>query len=66
MPVKYLTDESVDGYSYGQTSASKISFFGATPVVRPTALPVNGSDAATTQALANAIKANLITLGLCV
>jgi len=61
---KQLSDASPDGASFGQSSTDKISFYGATPVVQA-ALAANGTDAATTQALANDIKAKLKSLGLC-
>jgi hypothetical protein len=48
----------------GQSATDKISFYGATPVVQAT-LAANGTDAATTQALANDLKAKLKALGLC-
>ena len=61
---KYISTNDPDGTSFGQSASEKISFYGATPVARA-ALAANGTDAATTQALANDIKAKLISLGLC-
>lgn len=61
---KQVSDGSPDGASFGQSATDKISFYGATPVAQA-ALAANGTDAATTQALANDIKAKLKSLGLC-
>ena len=44
-------------------ATSKIGFFGATPVVKPT-VRAAATDAATTQTLANDIRTALIALGL--
>ena len=43
---------------------ARLGFYGATPVVKPTATPAAATDAATTQALANDIRTKLISLGL--
>lgn len=61
---KYTSTNDPDGSSFGQSDTEKISFYGVTPVVRAT-LAANGTDAATTQALANDLKAKLVSLGLC-
>jgi hypothetical protein len=61
---KYFGDQNPVGCSFGQSATDKISFYGATPVVQA-ALAANGTDAATTQSLANDLKAKLISLGLC-
>lgn len=45
-------------------SGDTVGFFGSDGVTKVT-LPADGSDAGTTQALANAIKAALIAHGLC-
>ena len=34
MPVVYLSDLNTDGTRMGQTSADKISYYGATPIVQ--------------------------------
>lgn len=60
---KHLSDANSDGTSFGQSATDKISFYGATPAVQAT-LAANGTDAATTQALANDIKAKLKAIGL--
>lgn len=43
---------------------ARLGFFGATPVVKPTATPANATDLATAQTLVNDLKAKLISLGL--
>lgn len=60
---KYFGDDNPDGCSFGQSATSKISFYGATPIAKAT-LAANGTDAATTQALANDLKAKLKSIGL--
>ena len=54
---------SADGITVGLTPQTPISFYGANPIVRPT-VPAAATDAATTQALANALRTALINLGL--
>lgn len=49
----------------GLSASDTIGFYGKTPVAQQTAA-ANGTDAATTQALANDLKAKLQTLGLVV
>jgi len=66
--------ELADGYplAFGTTSGSnigtgplqKMGFYGAVPIVRPTATPVAAVDPATTMALVNDVRAKLIALGL--
>jgi hypothetical protein len=60
---KQLSDGNSQGTAHGQSATDLISFYGATPVARAAAA-ANGTDAATTQALANDLKAKLISLGL--
>ena len=62
--IRDLSDANTDGTRMGQSATEKISFYGASPAVQGT-LAANGTDAATTQTLANDIKAKLKTLGLC-
>ena len=58
----YVGKKNPDGTSFGQAS-DKISFYGATPVaVQATAAA--GTDAATTQALANALRTAMLNYGL--
>lgn len=61
---KQLSDANTQGTGLGQSATDTISFYGATPVAQQT-LAANGTDAATTQALANDIKVKLKALGLC-
>ena len=46
MPVRFLDDCDSDGTGIGQTASSKVGFYGATPVVRPSG--TNQSAVATT------------------
>jgi hypothetical protein len=66
MAVRHLTDKNVDGTSYGQASTDKISFYGATPVVRPSAITAVTAGSTTTVCNTSvaAIIATLQTLGL--
>ena len=63
MSVDYLDNGNDDGTCLGQSASEKISFYGATPVARQ-ASAAAGTDAATTQALANALRTALLNLGL--
>lgn len=60
---KHLTGAEPDGTCMGQSVTEKISFYGVTPVVQP-ATAAAGTDAATTQVLANAMRTCLRALGL--
>ncbi len=60
---KHLSDNRPDGTALGQSATDKISFYGATPVVQA-ATQAAGTDAATTQTLANAMRTALRNLGL--
>lgn len=66
MVVQNLTRGSDDGATYGQSSTDKISFYGATPIVRPTSIAVITAGATTTQCNAAVISvmAALNSLGL--
>lgn len=55
---------STTGTTLGVSPSQKISFYGQTPIVRPTSTPSAATDAATTQALVNSIRQSLINLGL--
>jgi hypothetical protein len=61
---EFLGNGNPDGTSLGLSATELISFYGATPLAQQT-LAANGTDAATTQALANDIKVKLKALGLC-
>lgn len=65
MAVQELSDRRPDGTRMGQGSSStdKIAFFGAAVVIQQTGAAV-GTDAGTTQTLANALRTALINLGL--
>ena len=63
MAVEHLTKGNDDGTVMGQSASEKISFYGATPIVR-VANTAAGTDAGTTQTLANAIRTTLINIGL--
>lgn len=65
MAVEHLSKANDDGTVLGQSATDKISFYNATPVVQAT-IAANGTDAATTQTLANDLKAKLVSLGLIV
>ena len=65
MAANQLSTGAPEGVVLGQSSTDLIGFYGlATPIAQAT-LAANGTDAATTQALANDIKAKLKALGLC-
>lgn len=61
--IRDLSDANSDGTRMGQSSTEKISFYGASPLAQQT-IAANGTDAATTQTLANDLKAKLKLLGL--
>lgn len=63
MSVTELSDGNDDGTRLGQSASDKISFHGSTPVVQQSTAAA-GTDAATTQALANAQKVALDAYGL--
>jgi len=63
MAARQLSDGNPDGTTLGQDASDKISFYGATTVARQ-ATAAAGTDAATTQALANALKLALDNLGI--
>lgn len=51
------------GTCIGNDSTDLVSFYGATPIVRPT-VSAAATDAATTQTLANSLRTALVDLGL--
>jgi hypothetical protein len=55
---------STTGTKVGTSATQKLGFYGATPVVRPTATPADATDLATALTLLNNLKAKLIALGL--
>lgn len=52
------------GLGAAQINSTKLGVFGATPVVQPTGTPAAGTDAATTQTLANFLRTSLLALGV--
>lgn len=66
MAVQYLNSKNVDGQSFGQSSTDKISFYGATPIVRPAVIATIATNDTTTNisVAVNAIITALRNLGL--
>jgi hypothetical protein len=62
MAVEVLDKGGPDGATFGKSATEKISFYGTTTVVQQ-ATAAAGTDAATTQTLANALKLALDNLG---
>ncbi len=58
-----VSDGNPDGSTFGSSATEKISFYGITPVVQAS-IAAGGTDATTTQALANDLRTKLIALGL--
>lgn len=63
MAIEHISKGNDDGTTLGQSTSDKISFFGVTAVVQQTGAAA-GTDAATTQALANALRTACNNLGL--
>ena len=63
MAVVHLSNGNDDGTVLGQSASDKISLYGVTPIVQATATAA-GTDAATTQTLANGIRTHLINIGV--
>jgi len=61
--VEYIGSNKPDGACFGLSASEKIAFYGTTPVVQQSSAAA-GTDAATTQALANAIRTALLAQGL--
>lgn len=61
-PAKQLSDANPGGSGLGQSATDKISLYGVTPIVQA-AIAAAGTDAATTQTLANDLRTKLIALG---
>lgn len=66
MPLMDLSDANPDGTRLGQSSTDKVSFYGATPVVRPAAITAISNTATGTEiaTAVNALRSALTTLGL--
>ena len=61
--VEYIGSNKPDGMCFGLSASEKIAFYGTTPAVQQ-ATAAAGTDAATTQTLANALKLALDNLGI--
>jgi hypothetical protein len=66
--VKELSDGGPGGTRLGQSATDKVSFFGATPIVKPSVTWPNTATATTTlnELKSNRIMAALVSLGLIV
>ena len=62
MSTDQLSKNNPEGTQLGQAASDKLGFYGATTVVRQASAAV-GTDATTTQALANALRTALLNLG---
>jgi hypothetical protein len=62
MAKRELSRDTPDGTSLGQSATDKVGLYGVTPVVQA-AIAAAGTDAATTQTLANDLRTKLIALG---
>jgi hypothetical protein len=60
----HLTFGTATGSKIGTSASQRLAFYGATPIVRPTATPPAAADPATTMALVNDLRTKLISLGL--
>ena len=63
MAVQQLHDGNDEGTALGTAATDKIGFYGATPIVRPTA-PANATDAATAITSLNSLITALEDIGL--
>lgn len=66
MPIKQLSDGGADGTTLGQSSTDKIAFYGATPVVKGSAVTalVTTPTATDVATAVNAIISRLQTVGI--
>lgn len=64
MAVHYLGDNSPDGMSLGTSSTEKISFYGATPIVKPSAAQQTTATTTALRADLDGLMAALSNLGL--
>lgn len=60
---RQLSDGNPDGTVLGQSATDRIAFYNATPLAQ-VAVPAAATDAATTQALVNALRTALVNLGI--
>ena len=63
MSVDELTKLNDDGTHFGQKASDKISVYGVTTIIQQSATAA-GTDATTTQALANGLRTALINFGV--
>lgn len=61
---KGINTGSTSGTKFGLDPSQKLAFYGTAPRTKPTGTPFAATDAATTQALVNSLRASLISLGL--
>ena len=68
MAVNYIGDNGPDGASLGTSATEKISFYGATPIVKPSVTWPNTGTATTTlnETKVNRLMVALVNLGLIV
>ena len=68
MAVHYIGDNGPDGASFGTSATEKISFYGATTIVKPSVTWPNTTTATTAinEKKANRLMAALVNLGLIV
>lgn len=68
MAVHYIGDNGPDGVSVGKSATEKVSFYGATPIVKPSVTWPNTGTATTTlnETKVNRLMVALVNLGLIV
>lgn len=68
MAVNYIGDNGPDGASFGKSATEKISFYGATTIVKPSVTWPNTATATTTlnETKVNRLMVALVNLGLIV
>lgn len=64
MAVEYLDKGNDDGTCLGQAATSKVSFYGATPMVQGAISADAGTDAATLVVELTELRAYLVSIGL--
>lgn len=63
---EYFGNKTTDGASFGRDATDKISFYGATPIVKPAPAVAVGTDIATVILELADIRSKLVALGLIV
>ena len=61
---EYFGNNTTNGASFGQSTTSKISFYGKTPIVQPAPAVAVGTDIATVILEIANLRAQLVALGL--